>query len=112
MPKTRAQLGLAIVVAGCLSAFVGVASAFHNPVSICDTLDPPFGEFEVRLAGASVGDLVPGSVICTWQHGEVWFDERRPVNQAGQLIGAVLVGTGASLLSLSRSGSGRSARRS
>ena len=100
------SVGLALAVAGLLTAFAGTLPAVYNPLNVCDRTDAP----RARLVNSHVESLFPATIGCTWvpysgegeesgiiEQGEE-FHESLPVNQIGQLVGAVACGGGLALL--------------
>ncbi len=92
--------GVALAVAGLLTAFAGTLPAVYNPLHVCDRTDAP----RARLVNSHVESLFPATIGCTWvpypgegeesgiiEQGEE-FHESLPVNQLGQLVGAAAVG--------------------
>ena len=100
------SVGVALAVAGLLTAFAGILPAVYNPLNVCDRTDAP----RARLVNSHVESLFPATVGCTWapysgqgeevaiiEQGEE-FHESLPINQVGQLVGAAAVGGGLALL--------------
>lgn len=98
--RTRAELllGAAIVGVGAGVVVGSAAVAFHNTLRACEDPAMESESGAVRLAGASVGEVLPASVKCFWQQGDAVFIEYRAVNQEGQLTGSLVVGAGLMVL--------------